>query len=117
MVAWHRPGEGAARVEPCSLGSLAGTIEIGLDRRTSWATGDLCQASKTADVVDAHIALLTRDGDVVLTSDTNDLRPRISKGSIPTPPCSRPSRFSRVGEDQIERVRIGGCGRLALGSR
>jgi hypothetical protein len=53
---------------------LAGTTEIGLDRRTSRATGDLCRASKTADVVDAHLALLAHDGDVVLTSDTRDLR-------------------------------------------
>jgi hypothetical protein len=53
---------------------LAGTTEVGLDRRTSRATGDLSQASKTADVVDAHLALLAHDGDVVLTSDTRDLR-------------------------------------------
>jgi hypothetical protein len=53
---------------------LAGTTEVGLDGRTSRATGHLCQASKTADVVDAHLALLAHDGDVVLTSDTNDLR-------------------------------------------
>jgi hypothetical protein len=53
---------------------LAGTNEVGLDRRTSRATGDLCQASKSADVVDAHVSLLAHDGDVVLTSDTRDLR-------------------------------------------
>jgi hypothetical protein len=53
---------------------LVGTTEVGLDRRTSRATGDLCQASKTVDVVDAHVALLAHDGDVVLTSDTHDLR-------------------------------------------
>jgi hypothetical protein len=53
---------------------LAGTTEVGLDHRMSRATGDLCHASKTADVVDAHLALLAHDGDVVLTSDTNDLR-------------------------------------------
>jgi hypothetical protein len=53
---------------------LAGTTEVGLDRWTSRATGDLCQASKTADVVDAHVALLARNGDVLVTSDANDFR-------------------------------------------
>lgn len=53
---------------------LRGSTEIGLDRRTSRTTGDLCGLTKTTDVVDAHVALLTQDGDVVLTSDVNDLR-------------------------------------------
>lgn len=53
---------------------LKGTTEMGLDRRTSRTTGDLCGSTKTTDVVDAHVALLVQDGDVVLTSDVNDIR-------------------------------------------
>lgn len=53
---------------------LGGITEAGLDRRVSRTTGELCGASSSADVVDAHVALLTRDGDVVLTSDVDDLR-------------------------------------------
>lgn len=53
---------------------LQGTTEIGLDRRMSRTTGDLCGVTKTTDVVDAHVALLTQDDDVVLTSDVDDFR-------------------------------------------
>jgi hypothetical protein len=48
----------------------------------SRATGNLCGTSKTADVVDAHVALLTRQGDVVLTSDVDDFRRLIKTRSI-----------------------------------
>ncbi|MBV8160629.1 MAG: PIN domain nuclease [Acidimicrobiia bacterium] len=53
---------------------LRGATEVALDRRISRATGDLCATSKTTDVVDAHVALIALDGDVVLTSDVSDLR-------------------------------------------
>lgn len=53
---------------------LRGIAEIGLDRGVSRTTGDLCGVTKTTDVVDAHVALLTHDGDVVLTSDVDDVR-------------------------------------------
>ena len=53
---------------------LRGAAELGLDHRTSRATGDLCGVTKTTDVVDAHVALLTFDRDVVLTSDVDDIR-------------------------------------------
>ncbi len=53
---------------------LRGASEAAIDRRTSRPTGDLCGATKAADVVDAHVALLTQDGDVLLTSDLNGLR-------------------------------------------
>ena len=39
------------------------------DRRT----GELLAATRTADVVDAHLALTIDDGDHVLTSDHGDL--------------------------------------------
>jgi uncharacterized protein YaiI (UPF0178 family) len=35
--------------------------------------GELLAVSQTVDVVDAHIALLVRDADVVLTSDPGDI--------------------------------------------
>jgi len=53
---------------------LAGVWETGLDRRISRAIGELCGAATAANVVDAHVALLVRDDDVVLTNDVDDLR-------------------------------------------
>lgn len=35
--------------------------------------GELLAVTRTSDVVDAHVALLTRDDDVVLTSDPDDI--------------------------------------------
>ena len=35
--------------------------------------GELLAVSRTIDVVDGHVALLVRDGDVVLTSDPGDI--------------------------------------------
>ncbi|MHB8466977.1 MAG: hypothetical protein ACYDH6_12945 [Acidimicrobiales bacterium] len=53
---------------------LRGTDEHPLDPRVSRAVGRLCATSRTGDVVDAHVALLAVDGDIVLTSDAADLR-------------------------------------------
>lgn len=36
--------------------------------------GELLALSRTRDVVDAHVALLVRNGDLVLTSDPGDIR-------------------------------------------
>ena len=71
-VAQSWRGEGSRQALLARL--LGGVIEVGLDRRMSRATGNLCGATKTADVIDSHVALLVRDGDVVLTSDVDDLR-------------------------------------------
>lgn len=68
--AWR--GSGSHRALLARL--LRGTAEVGLDSRTSRTTGELCGVAKTTDVVDAHVALLTGDGDVVMTSDVEDLR-------------------------------------------
>ena len=35
--------------------------------------GELLAMSRTSDVIDAHVALLVRDGDAVLTSDPDDI--------------------------------------------
>jgi hypothetical protein len=48
----------------------------------SRVTGNLCGTFKTADVVDAHVALLIRQGDVVLTSDVDDFRRLIRTRNI-----------------------------------
>jgi hypothetical protein len=53
---------------------LHGLDEQGLDRRVSRAVGALCAAGGSADVIDAHVALLAHDEDVVLTSDSPDIR-------------------------------------------
>jgi uncharacterized protein (DUF58 family) len=53
---------------------LAGVDERPLDPGTSRAVGELCARGRLNDVVDAHVALVTHDGDVVLTSDQPDLK-------------------------------------------
>jgi hypothetical protein len=53
---------------------LAGVDERALDPDASRAIGELCARARTDDVVDAHVALLIRDGDVVLSSDQGDLK-------------------------------------------
>ena len=52
---------------------LAGTAEHPLHPGDSRAVGELCAGSGTADVVDAHLALLAHDHDSVVTSDPGDL--------------------------------------------
>ena len=53
---------------------LTGTTEHGLGPDGSRRVGELCGATATADVVDAHVALLAADHDTVVTSDPDDLR-------------------------------------------
>jgi hypothetical protein len=53
---------------------LAGTAEHPLHSGDSRAVGELCATSGTRDVVDAHLALLARDHDSVVTGDPDDLR-------------------------------------------
>jgi Arc/MetJ-type ribon-helix-helix transcriptional regulator len=45
-----------------------------LDRRLSRAVGELCAHSTSGDVIDAHVAMLARDRDIVLTSDAGGLQ-------------------------------------------
>lgn len=53
---------------------LRGLEVAAFGREDVGEVGRLLAAAGTADVVDAHLALLVRDGDVVLTSDPDDLR-------------------------------------------
>jgi hypothetical protein len=46
----------------------------GLSKDDGKRIGELLARTGSADVVDAHVALLTASGDVVLTSDTDDIR-------------------------------------------
>ena len=68
---------------------LAGTAEYPLHPGDSRAVGELCAAGGTADVVDAHLALLAHDHDHVLTSDPDDLRAllRATKSAARTVRC------------------------------
>lgn len=67
---WRRSGPKQALLSRL----LSGVEERGLTPDVSRMIGELCGRARRHDVVDAHVALLARDGDVVLTSDVDDLR-------------------------------------------
>jgi hypothetical protein len=46
---------------------------ISLDAAPGRRVGELLHRTTTADVVDAHLALLVQSGDTVLTSDADDI--------------------------------------------
>lgn len=52
---------------------LAGVQVESLDPETGRRLGVLLSRSRTADVVDAHVASLAAGGDVVVTSDSDDI--------------------------------------------
>lgn len=52
---------------------LAGVQAVALTSQVGRGLGVLLAASRTADVVDAHVASLARPGDLVLTSDPADI--------------------------------------------
>jgi len=64
--------DGARQAQLARL--LAGVDERPLDPDISRAVGELCARARSNDVVDAHVVLLTHDGDVVLTSDQPDIK-------------------------------------------
>ena len=65
---------GAGRQAP--LGRLLPALEIAsLDAALGQRAGVLLGRSRMADVVDAALVLLAVDGDILLTSDTDDLAP------------------------------------------
>lgn len=53
---------------------LAGVDIAHLDELAAMKVGELLKANRTKDIVDAHVALLARPQDVVLTSDDVDIR-------------------------------------------
>jgi len=53
---------------------LQGVNERPLDPSGSKDVGELCAKAAAADVIDAHVALLAGDRDMVLTSDVDDLQ-------------------------------------------
>ena len=67
--AWR---DGARQVLLARL--LPGLTEYPLHPGDSRTVGELLAASRTADVVDAHLALLAHDRDSVVTGDPDDLR-------------------------------------------
>ncbi|MDQ3090094.1 MAG: PIN domain nuclease [Actinomycetota bacterium] len=57
-----------------NLARLLGTVEVAsLDPAAGRRVGELLARTASADVVDAHLALLVEPGDTVLTSDADDL--------------------------------------------
>ncbi len=56
---------------------LPGVQIVALDADLGRRVGVLLARTKTADVVDAALALLAKDGDEILTSDVRDLRPLV----------------------------------------
>lgn len=53
--------------------ALRSTSVVALDDRLGRSAGELLAAAGAADVIDAALALLAQDGDVVFTSDPHDL--------------------------------------------
>lgn len=53
--------------------ALRGIIVEALDDRAGRRAGTLLAASGTSDVIDAAVALLAADGDLIYTSDPDDL--------------------------------------------
>ena len=53
---------------------LRGVGERSLGSEVSRQVGLLCSEALSSDVIDAHVALLAGDDDLVLTSDVEDLR-------------------------------------------
>lgn len=67
---WRRGGSRQALLARL----LRGVDEHALDPTASRAVGELCAAAGGRDVVDAHVALLAGDLDIVLTTDVDDLQ-------------------------------------------
>jgi hypothetical protein len=67
--AWRKGGPNQAILPR----ALVGISEVPLDDSASRSIGRLCAATLTSDVIDAHVALLAKSGDLLLTSDVGDL--------------------------------------------
>ena len=69
--AWRKGGPRQASLAR----ALAGVDVRPLDDALGRATGRLLADTRTSDIVDAALVVLTRDDDLVLTSDPDDLDP------------------------------------------
>lgn len=58
--------------------ALSGVLVEPLSPEMGMAAGLLLEATRTSDVHDAAVALLCREGDVLLTSDVDDLTALLS---------------------------------------
>lgn len=61
---------------------LKGVEVVGLLPNAARGVGELLATSGTADVVDAHVALLCRSGDTLLASDPDDLRRLLANRNV-----------------------------------
>lgn len=62
---------------------LAGVRSVGIEPEDGRTIGTLLAASRTSDVVDAHLASLVRPGDQVLTSDPDDITHLLRTRGVP----------------------------------
>jgi hypothetical protein len=62
---------------------LAGVGTESLGRDDGKRIGELLALARTADVVDAHVALMTEPADLVLTSDPDDIRKLLQARQVP----------------------------------
>lgn len=63
---------------------LAGVAVLAIDETSSRRIGELLAATGTADLVDAHVALLCTSGDHVLTSDRGDIDALVRARTVET---------------------------------
>ena len=69
--AWRGHGPRSAR-----MALALGGIDIRpLDEELGKRSGELLARARKSDVIDAAVILLATDGDIIATSDSNDLRP------------------------------------------
>jgi hypothetical protein len=62
---------------------LAGVGTEALGKEEGKRAGELLALTGTADVVDAHVALMTAPADLVLTSDPGDIRKLLQARGVP----------------------------------
>ena len=61
---------------------LAGIDAASLDSATGRSVGEVLALSSTADVVDGHLGIIVRSGDIVLTSDPKDIKKILSARGV-----------------------------------
>lgn len=66
---------------------LAGVSEEPLSTTGGRQIGELLGRAGSADVVDAHVALMAAPADLVLTSDTGDIRALLRARGVPARVC------------------------------